>query len=285
MVFSSRGNVVDSIVPPVVFLSVNALGRFDIALGAALLSAAAFSALRLLRRQPLRWAIGGLMGVVVAVLIARLLGRAEGFFVPSLITGSVTVTLCLVSILIRRPMVAWTSALARGWPWQWYWHRRVRPAYTEVTWLWALYFGLRLFFQLELFRSQSAELLGRRLAGDHRAADHQLPVRHLATEALAGPERRGVQGRKGAALDQPKAGVLVLSLGEAELLELPRDVLARAAQLHVPVDVEGPTTACSVARSVGAPARRPRQKGVGAGRVLGVARLALAQTPLEERDA
>jgi hypothetical protein len=160
MVFSSRGNVVDSIVPPVVFLSVNALGRFDIALGAALLSAAAFSALRLLRRQPLRWAIGGLMGVVVAVLIARLLGRAEGFFVPSLITGSVTVTLCLVSILIRRPMVAWTSALARGWPWQWYWHRRVRPAYTEVTWLWALYFGLRLFFQLELFRSQSAELLG-----------------------------------------------------------------------------------------------------------------------------
>jgi hypothetical protein len=160
MVFSGRGNVVDSIVPPVVFLGVNSVGRFDVALGAALLSAAAFSALRLMRRQPLRWAIGGLTGVIVAVLIARLLGRAEGFFASSLVTGSVTVVLCLGSILVRRPMVAWTSAIVRRWPWQWYWHPRVRPAYTEVTWLWAFYFGLRLFVQINLLRNESAELLG-----------------------------------------------------------------------------------------------------------------------------
>ena len=159
-VFSGRGTVVDSIVPPVVFLTVNTLVRFDVALGAALLSAVAFSLLRLLRRQPLRYAIGGLLGVIVAVLIARLLGRAEGFFVPSIVTGSATLILCLVSILVRRPMVAWTSAIARRWPWEWYWHPRVRPAYTEVTWLWTLYFGLRLFVQLNLFRSESAELLG-----------------------------------------------------------------------------------------------------------------------------
>jgi hypothetical protein len=159
-VFSSRGTVVDSIVPPVVFLTVNALGRFDVALGAALLSAVGFSLLRLLRRQPLRYAIGGLLAVIAAVLIARSLGRAEGFYVPSIVTGSATLILCLVSILIRRPMVAWTSAIARRWPWEWYWHPRVRPAYTEVTWLWTLYFGLRLFVQLNLFRSQSAELLG-----------------------------------------------------------------------------------------------------------------------------
>jgi hypothetical protein len=159
-VFAGRGTVVDSIAPPVVFLTVNALGRFDVALGAALLSAVGFSLIRLLRRQPLRYAIGGLLAVIAAVLIARWLGRAEGFFVPSIVTGSATLIVCLVSILIGRPMVAWTSAIARRWPWEWYWHPRVRPAYTEVTWLWTVYFGLRLFVQLNLLRSQSAELLG-----------------------------------------------------------------------------------------------------------------------------
>ena len=159
-VFSGRGPVVDSVVPPVVFLTANALGRFDVALGAALLSAVAFSLFRLLHREPLRYAIGGLLAVVAAVAVARLLGRAEGFFVPGLVTGAAVVVVCLVSIVVRRPMVAWTSAVARRWPWEWYWHPRVRPAYTEVTWLWAFYFGLRLFVQLKLFRSQSAELLG-----------------------------------------------------------------------------------------------------------------------------
>lgn len=63
------------------------------------------------------------------------------------------------SILAGKPMVAWTSYLARRWPWGWYWHPQVRPAYTEVTWFWAVFFLLRVGLQLNLFQAAQAEQL------------------------------------------------------------------------------------------------------------------------------
>lgn len=56
-------------------------------------------------------------------------------------------------------MVAWTSYLARRWPWGWYWHPQVRPAYTEVTGFWALFILLRVILQLNLFQAAQAEQL------------------------------------------------------------------------------------------------------------------------------
>jgi hypothetical protein len=73
--------------------------------------------------------------------------------------SGLTVLLALVSLLTHRPLAAWTSHLVRRWPRQWYWHARVRPAYSEVTLLWALYFALRLGLQLQLFRSASTGIL------------------------------------------------------------------------------------------------------------------------------
>lgn len=40
-------------------------------------------------------------------------------------------------------------------PLAWYWHPRVRPAYSEVTLAWAVYFGLRLALQLSFYQNQS----------------------------------------------------------------------------------------------------------------------------------
>ena len=63
----------------------------------------------------------------------------------------------LASVLVRRPLVAWTSYLARRWPLKWYWHPRVRPAYSEVTLAWAVVFGLRLWLQALLYRAEDPE--------------------------------------------------------------------------------------------------------------------------------
>jgi len=49
--------------------------------------------------------------------------------------------------------------VARGWPWDWYWHPQVRPAYNEVTLAWAVFFGARLTLQALLIQSQNAALL------------------------------------------------------------------------------------------------------------------------------
>jgi len=158
-VFAGRSNILDSILPPLLFLIINAFLDFSIAMWSSLALAGIITAVRLWRRQPLIYALGGVGGVALAVVIALLLGRNEGFFLPGIVTGALTVLLCLVSVVAGRPIVAWTSHIARRWPLDWYWHPRVRPAYSEVTWLWVLFFGLRLLLQLNLFRDAAAGLL------------------------------------------------------------------------------------------------------------------------------
>lgn len=155
-VVAGRGSLFDSVVPPLVFAVLNGLLGFDYALWGSLALAGLITAIRLARRQRTSYALGGLGAVAVAILIARLLDRAEGYFLPGIVSGVLTVVACAVSVLIGRPLVAWTSHLARRWPLGWYWHPRVRPAYSEVTLVWTLFFGLRLWAQVALFRSERA---------------------------------------------------------------------------------------------------------------------------------
>jgi hypothetical protein len=160
LVFTGRSNLIDSIVPPVIFLIVNALLGFEYAMWSSLAIALLITVFRLSKRQPLRYALGGIGGVVLAILVAQLLGRAEGYFLPGIITGGLTVIGCLVSVIAGRPLVAWTSYIARRWPLDWYWHPKVRPAYNEVTLAWAVFFAIRLGLQWSLFQEQAAGLLG-----------------------------------------------------------------------------------------------------------------------------
>lgn len=154
-----QSNLVDAILPPLIFVLLNALLGLAYAMWGAFAFVLLIAGLRLIRRQSLRYALGGLGGVILALAVARLLGRAEGYFVPGILSGAGTILVALVSLVIRRPMVAWTSYIARRWPLDWYWHPRVRPAYGEVTWFWVLFFVLRLLLQLAVLRSESVELL------------------------------------------------------------------------------------------------------------------------------
>lgn len=159
-VFAGRVQWVDSLIPPLFFVLINSIFGFEFALWGALGLAFLFVVLRLLRRQPLRYAIGGFGGVILAVIVARFVGGAEGYFLPGIVSGVITSFLCLASVILRRPLVAWTSFLTRRWPLDWYWHPQVRPAYSEVTLVWALFFALRTFLQFELFQDQAAGALG-----------------------------------------------------------------------------------------------------------------------------
>ncbi len=109
-VFSGRGNWIDSLLPPLLFLIGNSLAGFELAIGLALAISILITGYRLYRGQALRYAFGGFAAVALAALLARLIGRAEGFFIPNLVQGGITVLIALGSILIRRPMVAWTSS-------------------------------------------------------------------------------------------------------------------------------------------------------------------------------
>jgi Protein of unknown function (DUF3159) len=158
-VFAGRSNVADSIIPPVIFLIVNSVWGLEYAMWVSLAIAVAITVLRLSRRQPLRYAAGGLGGVVLAIVVAQLMGKTKGYFVPQLITGGLTVMICIVSVVAGRPLVAWTSYIARGWPSEWYLHPQVRPAYNEVTLGWAAFFAARLTMQFVLFQGARPETL------------------------------------------------------------------------------------------------------------------------------
>jgi hypothetical protein len=160
MVLAGRSSFLDSLLPPLFFVLINVLWGVQIAIWTSLGFAVLIAAYRLLRRQSLLYALGGAGAVALAALIAHLLGRAEGFFLPTILSGAFTVLLCLVSVLVGRPIVAFTSFVARRWPLKWYWHPKVRPAYSEVTWMWVVFFGLRLLLQFNLFQEEAASLLG-----------------------------------------------------------------------------------------------------------------------------
>jgi len=81
------------------------------------------------------------------------------YLLPGLISGSVTLFLTILSLVIRRPMVAWTSYLARRWPLEWYWHPLVMPAYSEVTFAWAVFFAIRLLYQFVFFQDADVNSL------------------------------------------------------------------------------------------------------------------------------
>ncbi|MBK8782188.1 MAG: DUF3159 domain-containing protein [Anaerolineales bacterium] len=157
--FSGRNSFLDAILPPIIFLLVNGLVGFQAAMWGALLLSVVFAVVRIIRKQSLLYALAGVGSVGIAIGIAWFLGKSEGFFLPGLISGSMTLLLTVVSLVIRRPMVAWTSYIARRWPLDWYWHAQVRPAYSEVTFAWAIFFAARLFLQFSLFQNENVNSL------------------------------------------------------------------------------------------------------------------------------
>ena len=158
-VFTGRNSFFDAILPPIIFLLINGLVGFQAAMWSALILSAGIAILRIVRKQSLTYALAGVGSVAVAIGLARYLGKSEGFFLPGLISGSMTLLLTILGLVIRRPMVAWTSYIARRWPLDWYWHPQVRPAYSEVTFAWVIFFAARLLLQFALFENQDVNSL------------------------------------------------------------------------------------------------------------------------------
>jgi len=157
---SGRVGVADGVVPPLVFILVNTLAGLPAAAFAGVGSALLITVWRLTAKKPIRFAAAGLGGTILASLLALRSGSADAYFVPGIISGAVTTVVVVVSIVAGKPFVAWTSWLTRGWPLGWYWHPRVRPAYTWVSWLWAGFFGLRTTAQWSLYINGDTVALG-----------------------------------------------------------------------------------------------------------------------------
>jgi hypothetical protein len=153
------GSTIDALLPPILFAIVNGLFGLEAAVISALGLAVILGAARLMRKQPWGYALGGILGVALAAGLALLTREAASYFIPAIISSALLVLAALISNLIGKPLAAWASHLTRGWPFAWFWRKDVKPAYVEVTWLWAMFFGIRLGLQVALYLRGEASTL------------------------------------------------------------------------------------------------------------------------------
>lgn len=153
------GSTIDTLLPPIAFGVVNTRFELNAAVGASVGLALLLGALRLVRKQPWHYALGGLLAVGLAAGLALLTRNAASYFIPAIISSGFLLLVALISILAGKPLAAWISHLTRGWSLEWFWREDVKPAYIEVTWMWALFFLMRFILQILLFQRGEAGAL------------------------------------------------------------------------------------------------------------------------------
>lgn len=159
--------LVDGAVPPLVLVGVNAgaglLGHGEHALllaaGAAGASAAGLAALRVVGGRSLGGVLRGLVGLVVALVVALSTGQARDFFLPGIGVDGLYAVGLAVSALLGRPLVGHAYALLFRLERAWREDRRLRRVMTVATWGWAVVYASRTAVQLVLYRLDEPELL------------------------------------------------------------------------------------------------------------------------------
>lgn len=135
--------MVETTVPVVVFVAVDVFAGLKPGLWAAVGSAVLISIIRLMQRDSPRHALTGLVGVVVAALIAAKTGRAQDFYLPGIALNFLYAVAFVVSAVIRRPLVGYAWALVTGAESDWRARPRVMRAFTWLSLLWSGVFLLR----------------------------------------------------------------------------------------------------------------------------------------------
>jgi hypothetical protein len=101
----------DSAVPATVFVLARLItGSLGVAIVVAVVAGLLIIALRRLRGEPLQQAASGFFGLAIAVLIAKLTGKGEGFFLPGIVITAGMGVGFVISLVAGRPAVG--AALA-----------------------------------------------------------------------------------------------------------------------------------------------------------------------------
>ena len=143
--------MLDSGLPVVVFVVVNAIGSLGWAIGAALAAGLIIAAARLIRHKPVTQAVAGLFGVGIAAFIAYRTGSAKGYFLFGIWSFVAYGSALLISILVRWPLIGvlWESVNGRGTAWRS--DRKLVRRYDFATAVWVLVFAARFFVQNQLY--------------------------------------------------------------------------------------------------------------------------------------
>lgn len=149
--------MIESSIPVIVFVLVNIFWSLGPALIGAVLLGVALAVYRLIRRQSVRHAVNGLLGIAVGAIIAWRTGEAKDFYLPGILLTLAYGLAMIGSVLARRPLVGWLwSLVADGGGSRWRTDDGLRRIFGWLTVLWASVFLAK--FAVNWWVYQIAEL-------------------------------------------------------------------------------------------------------------------------------
>jgi hypothetical protein len=149
-----------SALPVMVLVPVSTAFGLLPALIAALSVAAGILIWRLVRRDSVKPALAGFLGVGISALIAWLVGASKGYFLLGIWTSLIWATAFGLSVLIRRPIVGYVWSWVNGHDRSWRRSRRAVLAFDAATLTWVLVFGARFIVQHHLYDADRTGWLG-----------------------------------------------------------------------------------------------------------------------------
>ncbi|WP_413105824.1 DUF3159 domain-containing protein [Streptomyces sp. Inha503] len=149
-----------SVLPVVTFVVANNVRGLKVAIIAAIAMAIGIAIERLMRKESLQPALGGVFGVAVAAGVTWYTGSAKDFFLIGIWASLGGALLFLVSVLARWPLTGliWNSATGKGTVWRA--DRLSRLYYDIATLLLTAIFAARFFVQKWLYDTDQVESLG-----------------------------------------------------------------------------------------------------------------------------
>ncbi|MGW7271794.1 DUF3159 domain-containing protein [Streptomyces sp. NPDC054864] len=152
--------VIYSALPALAFVVANSAGGMRVAIIAALGVAVAIGVLRLVRKESVQPAIGGVFGVVIAAGIVWFTGSAKDYFLIGIWASLAGAVLFLASVLVRWPLagVFWNAATGKGNVWRA--DKRSRLYYDVATLVLAAVFGARFAVQQYFYATDQVGSLG-----------------------------------------------------------------------------------------------------------------------------
>lgn len=148
-----------SALPVTVYAIVSALSGRVPAIVAALVTAALVFGWQLVRRESVRPALWGFMGVAACALLALVTGQAKDFYLPGIWMSLASAIAMTLSILVRRPLVGVIWAWATGRDGSWRQVPGVRWVFTAVTAVLATVSWSRFLIQNYLYDTDQDALL------------------------------------------------------------------------------------------------------------------------------
>jgi hypothetical protein len=161
-----RGTV-EAAIPIVVFVVANLFWSLRPALVAAVAVAVGIGVYRLARRQSVRHAANGLVGIVIGAALAWQSGEAKDVYLPGILYTAAYCMALLGSVAIGRPFVGWLwSVIADKGGTRWYREAGLRRVFAWLTLVWSASYLIKLggylwvFYDTGLTDDQQASILG-----------------------------------------------------------------------------------------------------------------------------